>query len=291
MLGAIIGDICGSTYEFHNVKKKDQLVMFREGSIPTDDSVMTVAVAKALMDTYGDRDAVIRTAIIDSMHYYGHLFPDAGYGGRFYDWLADSDRRPYNSWGNGSGMRVSAAGWMYDSLEETMHASKLTAEVTHDHPEGIKGAQAVAAAVFLARTGKSKDEIRQHIADNFYSLDFTLDDIRPGYSFDVSCQGSCPVAIEAFLEGESFEDVILSAVSVGGDSDTIAAMAGGIAEAFYGIPEDLENRAFVLLRDIKAYGTCDRYSLLKDAVIGFRSWLEKNKGISFRTDKTVGYGV
>ena len=263
MLGAIIGDICGSVYEFHN-----------QGCFPTDDSVMTVAVARALMDSWGDSDSVIRQTLVDAMHYYGHLFPRAGYGGRFFYWLANSDRRPYNSWGNGSGMRVSPAGWMYDTLEETLHAAKLTAEVTHNHPEGIKGAQAIAAAMFLARKGKSKEEIRQFVEANFYALDFTLDEIRPHYGFDESCQGSCPQAIEAFLEGDSFEDVIRKAISIGGDSDTIAAMAGAIAETYYGIPEELKRKASEVLQDTRFRHTMYHNSALLEAVRDFNGCLD-----------------
>ena len=275
MLGAIIGDMCGSRYEFDNEKDISRLVMFKEGSFPTDDSIMTVAVARALMDTYGSDDRKIKTALVDAMHYYGHIFPHAGYGGRFSDWLRTCNRKPYNSWGNGSGMRVAAVGWMYESLEETLHAAELSAVVTHDHPEGIKGAQAIAAAIFLARNGESKEEIRQFIEDNFYALDFTLDGIRPGYYFDVSCQGSCPQAIEAFLEGESFVDVILKSISIGGDSDTIAAMAGAIAEAYYGIPQDTAQKACSLLEDHVSKGTLYHDSVLMDALESFWRWLER----------------
>lgn len=251
MLGAIIGDICGSVYEFNNEKRMDKVELFARGCFPTDDSVMTAAVARALMDSQGDSDSVIRQTLVDAMHYYGHLFPRAGYGGRFFHWLSKNGTRPYNSFGNGSGMRVSPAGWLYGTLEETLHAAKLTAEVTHDHPEGIKGAQAIAAAVFLARTVRSKTVIRQFVEENFYALDFTLDEIRPYYAFDETCQGSCPQAIEAFLEGDSFEDVIRKAISLGGDSDTIAAMAGAIAEAYFGIPEEMRQKALAVLQDTK----------------------------------------
>ena len=274
MLGAMIGDICGSVYEFHNERHLDRLTLFKKGCFPTDDSVMTAAVARALMDSWGDSDSVIKQTIVDAMHYYGHLFPRAGYGGRFYRWLANCDRRPYNSWGNGSGMRVSPAGWMYDTLEETLHAAKLTAEVTHNHPEGIKGAQAIAAAMFLARKGKSKEEIRQFVEENFYALNFTLDEIRPQYEFDESCQGSCPQAIEAFLEGDSFEDVILKAISIGGDSDTIAAMAGAIAETYYGIPEELKRKACEVLQDTKLRHVAYHNSALLAVVRDFDEWLD-----------------
>ncbi|MBR0129916.1 MAG: ADP-ribosylglycohydrolase family protein [Firmicutes bacterium] len=277
MLGAMIGDICGSIYEFNNEKDIDKLVLFGKGCYPTDDSVMTAAVARALMDSWGDSDRKIKQTLVFSMQYYGHLFPGAGYGGRFYNWLLDVDTKPYNSWGNGSGMRVSPAGWMYDSLEDTLHAAKLTAEVTHDHPEGIKGAQAIAAAIYLARTGSSKEEIRQYIEDKFYKLDFTLDEIRPWYEFDVSCQGSCPQAIEAFLESTDFEDAILKAISIGGDSDTIGAMTGAIAEAFYGIPEAMEKKAFEVLSNIHEGSTIFHYGVLGQLVLDFRNRLKARK--------------
>ena len=278
MLGAIIGDICGSVYEFDNERRLEKLELFKKGCFPTDDSVMTAAVARALMDSWGDSDSVIRQTLVDAMHYYGHLFPRAGYGGRFFNWLASCDRRPYNSWGNGSGMRVSPAGWMYDTLEDTLHAAKLTAEVTHDHPEGIKGAQAIAAAIFLARAGSSKEVIRQFTEDNFYALDFTLDEIRPTYEFTESCQGSCPQAIEAFLEGDSFEDVILKAISIGGDSDTIAAMAGAIAEAYYGIPEEMKQKAFDILQDTKLRRMVYHNSVLRGTAEDFSRWIARREG-------------
>lgn len=244
MLGAIIGDVCGSVYEFNNCKSEMDIELFAEGCFPTDDSVMTVAVARALMDSKGMRDGDVKECLINSMHYFGNLFPKAGYGEAFGEWLCRYDFYPYNSWGNGAGMRVTPVGWLYDTLEETLHYAKLAAEVTHNHPEAIKGAQAISACVFLARTGASKEEIREYTKMNFYSLDFTLDEIRPDYEFDVSCQGSCPQAIEAFLEGSNYEDVIIKAISLGGDSDTIACMAGGIAEAFYGLPKELKDRCY-----------------------------------------------
>ena len=273
MLGAMIGDICGSVYEFNNERRMEKLELFKKGCFPTDDSVMTVAVARALMDSWGDSDEVIRQTLVNAMHYYGHLFPRAGYGGRFYNWLGQYDRRPYNSWGNGSAMRVSPAGWMYDTLEETLHAAKLTAEVTHNHPEGIKGAQAIAAAMFLARTGHSKEEIRRFVEENYYKLDFTLDGIRPDYEFVESCQGSCPQAIEAFLEGDSFGDVIRKAISIGGDSDTIAAMAGAIAEAYFGIPDEMVDKAVEVLQDTNLRRMIYHNSALLSVLAEFDRWL------------------
>ncbi len=243
MLGAIFGDIAGSAYEFDNTNDY-HFEMLTKWSRPTDDSYMTLAVAQALMETYGKDDAVTEKALVVRMQDLGRRYPYAGYGGMFARWLTVDDPQPYNSFGNGSGMRVSPAGWLYPTLDQTLHAAKLTAQVTHNHPEGIKGAQAVAAAIFLARTGKSKEEIRAYIEETFdYDLDRTLDSIRPTYQFYEICQKSVPEAIIAFLEGETYEDVIRLAVSLGGDSDTIACMAGGIAEAFYGMPEEFKEEA------------------------------------------------
>lgn len=286
MLGAIIGDVCGSVYEFNNDKRVEKIQLFRDRVFPTDDSVMTVAVAKALVDSRGRSDRAKKDLLIDSMHYYGRLFPHAGYGETFKTWLKDYHRNPYNSWGNGSGMRVAAVGWLYDTLEKTLHVAKLTAEVTHNHPEGIKGAQAIAAAIFMARTGKSKEEIRDYVEQNFYKLDFTLDEIRPYYGFDVSCQGSCPQAIEAFLEGENFEDVIRKAISIGGDSDTIAAMAGAIAEAFYGIPKEMADQAFAVMVDKRIKGTTYNDQVLADEVKRFWEYLERN---GMKSPRPEGY--
>ena len=242
MLGAIIGDIVGSFFEWHNTKKT-RFPLFTRFSRPTDDSVMTIAVADALMHSYGEDDDTVRADLVKSMQYYGRKYPDAGYGGRFFDWIHEPDPRPYGSWGNGSAMRVSPVGWLYDELTLVLHMAELTAAVTHDHPEGIKGAKAIAAAVFMARKGMDKMQIKTFTEEMFdYDLDFTLDEIRPRYKFDVSCQGSVPQAIRAFLEGDSYEQCIRLAISIGGDSDTIACMAGAIAEAYYGIPEEIKAR-------------------------------------------------
>ena len=253
MLGAIIGDMIGSPYEWHNVKAKD-FKLFRGRSRFTDDSVMTIAVAEALVTAQKqdclDDEQSVKNLLIDAMHKWGNKYPKAGYGGRFYHWLADREREPYNSWGNGSAMRVSPAGWIADDLETTRCLARWTAEVTHNHPEGVKGAEAVASAIFLARKGAIKEEIHDYITQEFgYNLDRTCSEIRPGYDFDVSCQGSVPEAIIAFLEGTDFEDVIRNAVSLGGDSDTIAAMAGSIAEAFYEIPNRIAREALKRLPD------------------------------------------
>ena len=240
MYGAILEDIIGSVYEWDNIKTKDFPLLIPRSRF-TDDSAMTVAVAEALLDALGKDRAARRDAVIRSMQKWGRRYPNAGYGGRFYDWLYDRHPHPYNSWGNGSAMRVSSAGWLYDTLEETLQAAEDTAIVTHNHPEGIKGAQCVAAVIFLLRNGKTKDEIRTFVTDTFgYDLTRTCDEIRPGYRFDVSCQGTVPQAVTAFLEGTGFEDVIRTAVSLGGDCDTLTCIAGGMAEAFYGVPEELK---------------------------------------------------
>lgn len=235
MTGAIAGDIIGSVYEFDNIKTTD-FPLFTNESDYTDDTIMMVAVADWLLNG-GDLAKV--------MQRYGreYPYPTGGYGGRFSGWLREKDPLPYNSWGNGSAMRVSAVGWMFDSLEKTLEVAKDTAVVTHNHPEGIKGAQATAAAIYLARTGKSKQDIKQYIETTFsYDLGRTCDEIRPFYRFNESCQGTVPEAIIAFLDSSDFENAIRLAVSLGGDSDTLACITGGIAEAFYGIPKDIEKQ-------------------------------------------------
>ena len=260
MLGAIIGDVVGSAYEFNPVKTKD-FELFSQRSRPTDDSIMTVAVALACLDTRCADEDSFKNALVGRMHELGHKYPRAGYGGRFYCWLRFGHTKPYNSYGNGSGMRVSPVAWAAKSLSEAELYAKWSAEVTHDHPEGIKGAQAVAAAIFLAREGKTKDEIRAYIEEKYYPLGFTLDEIRPEYDFDVTCRGSVPQAIECFLESDSYEDAIRNAVSLGGDADTQAAMAGAIAEAYYGIPEELSDK-------VAGY--------LDDTIIGYYvAWMER----------------
>lgn len=243
MLGAIFGDITGSIYEFHPIKTKD-FPLKNPKSHFTDDTAMTLAVAKALMESWGKSDEEIHKELVKSMQVIGRAFPHAGYGGRFFRWLKEDNPRPYNSWGNGSAMRVSPVGWLYNDLEKTLHVAKLTAEVTHNHPEGIKGAQATAAGIFLARTGADKETIKKYIEGTFeYNLSHSLNQIRPRYTFDVSCQGSVPESIISFLEADSYEDTIRNAISLGGDSDTMACIAGGIAEAYYGMPEEFKQDA------------------------------------------------
>ena len=240
MYGAILGDIIGSPYEFDRGSKTKDFPLFIPASCYTDDSMMTVAVAEALLDTLGESRFQRRNAVILSMQKWGRRYPEAGYGGRFYDWIHVRNPHPYNSWGNGSAMRVSSAGWLYDTLEETQQAAEDTAMVTHNHPEGIKGAVATASVIWAIRNGWSKAEIRKYVEKEFYPLEKTCDQIRPAYHFDVSCQGTVPPAITAFLEGNDFEDVIRTAVSLGGDCDTLTCIAGGMAEAMYGVPQNLK---------------------------------------------------
>ena len=260
MLGAIIGDIVGSIYEFSNRKSTD-FPLFNPSSMFTDDTVMTIAVYAGIQNAHGNQE-VLRRSLIDSMHKYGELYPKAGYGGRFRQWLHDKQREPYNSYGNGSAMRVSSVAWLYSSIEEVERFAEITASVTHNHPEGIKGAQAVATAIYKARTGASKQDIREFIAKRYgYDLSRALDQIRPTYRFDVSCQGSVPEAVTAFLESANFEDAIRKAVSIGGDSDTIAAIAGSIAEGFYRkIPDWIKEEALKRLDDRLRHRVEDFYA-------------------------------
>lgn len=242
MYGAILGDIIGSPYEFDRSGKTKDFPLFSPESRFTDDTVMTVAIADAFLSCpAGASDEAIRQQLIRSMQRFGRLHPGIGYGAKFFNWLMTVDPQPYGSWGNGSAMRVSSAGWLFGDLETVLKMARLSAEVSHDHPEAIKGAQATAAAVFLARTGCSKEEIRTYIESTFgYDLSRTCDEIRPGYRHDVSCRGTVPEAITAFLEGTGFEDVIRTAVSLGGDCDTLTCIAGSMAEAFYGVPDELK---------------------------------------------------
>jgi len=231
MIGAIAGDVIGSVFEQYAIKST-QFDLFSPYSRFTDDTVLTVAIANAIM-----RDIDYET----SLKTFGAKYPNAGYGASFFRWIFSSDMKPYNSWGNGSAMRVSPVGFAFTSTEDVLKEAKKSAEVTHSHPEGIKGAQSVALAIFLARSGKNKAAIKAEISRRFgYNLDRRLDDIRPYYTFDVSCQGSVPEALIAFLEGENFEDTIRKGISLGGDSDTIACISGGIAQAFYhDIPQEI----------------------------------------------------
>ena len=250
MLGAILGDIVGSPYEFdrNNYKHKDFPLLSARSHF-TDDTVMTIAVAQGLI---GGRGIPERTfaEVQEAMRVWGKQYPWAGYGSMFRNWLIAKEPRPYGSFGNGSAMRVSAAGWLFGTLEKTLEMAAVTAEVTHNHPEGIKGAQAVAAAIFLARTGSTKQEIRQYTEQHFgYDLSRTCDEIRPLYCHVETCQQTVPEAITAFLESTDFEDALRTAVSLGGDSDTLTCITGGIAEAFYGMPQELQRQTLARLPD------------------------------------------
>lgn len=254
LLGAIAGDTIGSPYEFDsNNIKTTEFPLFNRASEYTDDSVMTVAVANAVMMGFADGpkpgvspdqpdEKKTEEALIFSMRSLGRRFPFAGYGGRFCRWLESDNPQPYNSWGNGSAMRVSAVGWAYDTLEDVEKFAEISARVTHNHPEGIKGAKAVAAAIFLGRAGKSKQEILDYVERTYgYPISqMTCDEIRPTYRMNESCQGTVPQAFCAFREGVSFEEVARLAVSLGGDSDTLCCIACAMAEAVYGIPEEIQ---------------------------------------------------
>lgn len=233
MLGAIAGDVIGSPYEHRPIKTKD-FPLFQDASRFTDDSVLTVAIAQAILEGRGYAQAVREL---------GRRYPQAGYGGWFRQWLASDEAGPYHSWGNGSAMRVSPVGWAFDEVERVMKQAERSAAITHDHPEGIKGAQATALAVFGARTGWERPRLRREIESRFgYDLSESLDDLRPDYQFDVSCQGTVPPAIRCYLEAADFEDAVRNAVSLGGDSDTLACIAGAIAEAgFGGVPAEIRS--------------------------------------------------
>ena len=234
MLGAIAGDVIGSVYEGRPIKSKD-FPLFSSGSIFTDDTVLTIAVADALL---GDGDYV------SAFHRHFARHPNRGFGASFARWASSQQSAPYGSWGNGAAMRVSPVAWRLNNLDDVLTEAARSAAVTHDHPEGVKGATAAAAAIFLARTGEDREAIRTYLVRTFdYGLERTLDQIRPNYRFDVSCQGSVPESIIAFLESENYEDAVRNAISLGGDADTMACIAGGIAEAFYGgVPEEIEQQ-------------------------------------------------
>lgn len=240
MLGALAGDIVGSVYEWKNIKTKD-FPLVRPDCRMTDDSVMTAAVAAALVAAGKEDLPAFQAELVRRMQWLGRRNPGLGYGPRFEQWLLSEDPKPYGSLGNGSGMRVSPVAWAAESLEECLALAEASAAVTHNHPDGIAGAKAVAGAVYLAREGESKQAIRSFVED-YYPLDFTLDQIREDYQFDVSCAGSVPQAIQAFLEAESFEDALRNAVSIGGDSDTIASMAGAVAAAYFGVPREIRDQ-------------------------------------------------
>lgn len=247
MLGALIGDVVGSRFEFKNFKSRDFL-MFAPNCRPTDDSLMTLAIAKALVMYKGD-ESILASLTARYMHEIAKKHPNVGWGGRFYRWVMDLDPTPPNSLGNGAGMRISPVGWVAESEEEVKRLSRIVTEITHSHPEGLLGAESLAVAIYMARTGRSKDEIYERMVRDYYPVidTFTLDKIRPTYEIDdrgewVTCRGSIPQALRAFFEAESFEDTVRNAISIGGDADTIAAMAGSVAEAYYGVPLEMEDK-------------------------------------------------
>ena len=249
MIGAIIGDIVGSRFEHKNHRSKD-FELFTNNCRPTDDSIMSLAIAKAILDSRKDYSELPQNAVI-SMQELGRKYKTAGYGKQFLQWILSSNPQPYESYGNGAAMRVGPCGYASKSIEEVKVLSTAVTTVTHNHPEGVKGAEAVSVAIFLARNGENKDTIKDIIQKWYYSIDFTVDQIRKSYKFDPTCQGSVPVALEAFFEAEDFEDAIRNAISVGGDSDTIASIAGAIAEAYFGVPEQMIIAAFNRLDDFE----------------------------------------
>ncbi len=255
MIGAIIGDIAGSRFEFNNRKSK-KFTLFSSDCNFTDDTVMTCAVAEALLTQR--KGETLQAAVVRTMHNIGRKYIGSGYGNRFIHWILSDNPQPYNSCGNGSGMRISPVPFAYNDHVEMLKAVKAVTEVSHNHPEGIKGALAVADVIWMARQKTSFDEIRQMVNQKYYKLDFTCDEIRPTYSFNETCQGSVPQAIEAFLESVSFEDAIRTAVSIGGDSDTITCMVGGMAEAYWGVSDELRETAEMYL-DIRLLDIVKRF--------------------------------
>lgn len=245
MLGSIIGDIVGSRFEWNNYRGKD-FSFFSSDCFPTDDTYMTLAVANAILVSEPDKSDLADNTVY-FMQKIGRKYSNCGFGRGFYDWIFSKYPKPYHSFGNGAAMRVSAVGFAGKDLEDVKWMSRLVTSVTHNHSEGIKGAEATAVAIYLARIGKSISEIREHINKNYYPMNFSLDEIRGFYKFNETCQGTVPQALMAFFESTNFEDAIRNAISIGGDSDTIAAICGGVAEAYYGIPDDIRKQALEFL--------------------------------------------
>lgn len=255
MIGAIIGDIAGSRFEFNNHRSKEFDLLTDSCSV-TDDSIMTLAVARAILEASKAMPsgtdgfyAALSELTVKYLREIGRRYPRCGFGGRFYRWIFSDNPQPYNSFGNGAAMRISPAGFIAKTEREAVRLSQTITAVTHNHAEGIKGAEATTVAIMMARRGALKSEIRQRIARDYYPLEFTIDEIRPTYRYHASCQETVPQAIEAFLESDSFEDAIRTAISLGGDSDTLATITGSIAEAYYGVPADLKEAALGYLDD------------------------------------------
>lgn len=259
MYGAILGDIIGQPFEFDRGNKTKDFPFFAKVPHWTDDSVMTIAICDGILKAGLDADEqTMKTAMITSCQLWGHKYPYAGYGGRFFQWLAKESTKPYGSYGNGSAMRVASVGWLFETLERTREVARWTAEITHNHPEGVKGAESVAAVIWMARNGKSKDEIKEYVILEFgYDLSRTCDEIRPEYFHQESCQKTVPEAMTAFFEGKDLEDVIRTAVSLGGDCDTLTDIATAMGEAFYGMNDDLR-------RAVMQYTTEDMHRVLME---------------------------
>ena len=272
MYGAMLGDIIGSRFEFDRGGKSKDFKLFTDTSLYTDDSVMTVAVAEALLNSGREADEkTVKDNLIKSMKEWGNKIPNAGYGGMFYRWLFEDRTEPYGSFGNGSAMRVSPVGWLYDSLERTREVARWTAEVTHNHPEGVKGAESVAAVIYLARSGFNKAYIRKYVIENFgYDLSRTCDEIRPNYHHVETCQQTVPEAITAFLEGEHFTDVIRTAVSLGGDCDTLTDIAAAMGEAYYGCPKELMKECEARIEK-EMIEVLDRFELARQEVVAVKA--------------------
>lgn len=251
MLGAIIGDIIGSVYEFGSEKTKD-FPLFVGDCHPTDDSVLTIAVGLTCTSADCEDEYEFKSTLVQTMREIGRQYCDAGFGEDFYHWMMSESKKPYGSIANGSAMRVSPVAWVAETLEDAERLAKWSAEITHNTPEGIRGAQAVAAAIFMARTGYDRDEIRSYIEGKYYNLNFTVDEIRAAYQYSITCEDSVPQAIVCFLDAEDYEDAVRNAVSLGGDGDTQACIAGAIAEAYFGIPEEIKDEALSYLDDTLA---------------------------------------
>lgn len=246
MIGTIIGDIAGSRYEWNNIKTKNFELLNSMECFFTDDTVMTLAVAKSLLDCNGNYNNLSSVAT-KNMVEIGRKYPNCGFGGNFYKWIMTDNHEPYNSYGNGAAMRVSPCGYIATSLDEAIKLSTIVTNVSHNHIESVKASNIIAGCIYLLRCGKSKEEVKKYVEENYCKLDFTIDEIRDTYQFDVSCQGSVPQALEAFFEANDFEDAIRNAISIGGDSDTIAAITGGIAASYYEVPDSFKEKALSYL--------------------------------------------